>query len=287
MQFEPEVTILADSISPKGIRLTTFQLKYWRAVHSEMMTHRVFSRCAQSSRATPIEKTFENIKNGAWGPAKWTKNCKGMVAQEELNAEHIPYANLTWDLAAQNMITIAQGFVNMGIHKQIVNRLLEPFNSINVVVSSTCWNNFWKLRQAHDADPSIKILADKMHEVFDQHEPEKLDYGQWHLPHIQEEDWNLVKEYQKNTDSPKNFSTLMYLCRVSAARCARVSYKAFDGTTSIEQDLNLFNRLVQDGHMTPLEHVAMADDGKFPEEYGNFIGWRQLRKMMPNEFIPG
>ena len=83
---EPEVKIIADSVSPEGVRLTTVQLRYWRPIHPEMLTHRAFSRNARSSRATPIDVMVEQVLKEPWGPKHWTINGPGMVAQAEFSA---------------------------------------------------------------------------------------------------------------------------------------------------------------------------------------------------------
>lgn len=297
MQYQPTAIVLADSVSPDGIRLTTFQLTYWRAIHSELMTHRMFSRCAQSSRATPIKKNIESVLNNPWRPAVWTANDKGMVAKQNIPEDIVPVVELAWQTAAKSMATIASALEQVGLHKQVVNRLLEPFSSINVVVSSTDWNNFWKLRCAKDADPSMQLLANTMKEAFDASEPKELFSNDWHLPYIdRENDMKLVKEQFPNMEEWEIKESIFP--KISAARCARVSYKAFDGTTSIIQDIELCNRLVKNNHMSPLEHVAKPDvcvteaekniqHWQHSEEHGNFRGWRQLRKMMPNEYIVG
>ena len=297
MQYQPTAIILADSISPDGIRLTTFQLTYWRAIHSELMTHRMFSRCAQSSRATPINKNIESVLNNPWRPAVWTANDKGMVAKHNIPEDIVPVVELAWKTAAKSMATIASALEQVGLHKQVVNRLLEPFSPINVVVSSTDWNNFWKLRCAKDADPSMQLLANTMKEAFDASEPKELFTNDWHLPYIdREKDMELVKEQFPNLEEWEIKESIFP--KISAARCARVSYKTFDGTTSIKQDIDLCDRLIKNNHMSPLEHVAKPDvcvretekniqHWQHSEEHGNFRGWRQLRKMMPNEYITG
>ena len=297
MQYQPTAIILADSISPNGIRLTTFQLTYWRAIHSELMTHRMFSRCAQSSRATPIKKNIEAVLNNPWRPAVWTANDKGMVAKQNIPEDIVPVVELAWKTAAKSMATIASALEQIGVHKQVVNRLLEPFSSINVVVSSTDWNNFWKLRCAKDADPSMQLLANTMKEAFDASEPKKLFTNDWHLPYIdREKDMELVKKQFPSLEEWEIKESIFP--KISAARCARVSYKTFDGTTSIKQDIELCDRLIKNNHMSPLEHIAKPDiyvtetekniqHWLHSEEHGNFRGWRQLRKMMPNEYIVG
>ena len=152
--------IIADSISViTGIRLTTMELSYHRYIHSEFMTHRMFSRNASSSRAIPIKKLLEQVKNDPMMPIHWGSNKPGMQAGEELKGEDLHVAQREWINAANNAVDTASHLQELGLHKQIANRLLEPFLAIKVVVTATEWENFFKLRIHKDAQPEIQELA--------------------------------------------------------------------------------------------------------------------------------
>ena len=271
LQNQPIVKVLADSISPDGIRLTTFQLTYWRSIHSELMTHRVFSRCAQSSRATPIDTVINNIKSGAWGPAHWGMNQAGMTAKEETNPMMTSSCQFLWEQTATAIASSVEMISKQtGLHKQILNRMLEPYTSINVVLTATDFKNFFKLRLDEHAQPEMQDLARAMKNAMDNSTPKSLQYGEWHLPYITEEDI-----MGNNVDD---------LCKISAARCARVSYKAYDGSSSAEADIKLADKLINDKHMSPLEHVATpAEPGKYIAS--NFRGWNQYRKYQTEEAV--
>lgn len=288
MSNRASAIMVLDSISPDGQRLRTFQLRYWRPIHSELMTHRVFSRNAGSSRARPSAKIIEQVRKEPWGPIHWGKNEPGMQANEELMGPARGQANKEWWRAAQDAAEAAEGLLHIGAHKQIVNRLLEPFTYIDVLVSATSYNNWYALRDHPDAQPEIRELAQLMKEAEDASEPRKLCSGEWHLPYITADD----RRYTNND--------LNLLRKISVARCARVSYKAFDGTVApIGKDLELFDSLLvsQPLHASPAEHQATPDiytKGTFdagcwvdPQLHGNFTGWCQFRKMLANEFIPG
>lgn len=295
-QPQATATVIADSISQQGIRLTTFQLRYWRPIHSELMTHREFSRCAGSSRARPSKAIIEQVRDNPWAPVEWGKNQPGMQAKELLTQNALVTAQHLWEIAAADAAVIASMMVNVGAHKQIVNRLLEPFTYIDVVVSSTSYANWFFLRDHEDADPTIRDLAIKMRIARDASTPKLLLSGQWHLPYIIEEDRNdprvlVHTEYAQN----------QMLASVSAARCARTSYKAHDGTnTTVEADLGLYDRLVGSTplHASPTEHQATPDEkirakGSVfdniiwanPQLHGNFEGWIQFRKTHNHEYV--
>lgn len=284
--------IIADSISPQGIRLTTMQLRYPRFIHAEFMTHRVFSRNASSSRAVPVKKLIEDVRRDPAHPIHWGMNQPGMQSREELKASERVQTERAWVAAMNEAITCAELMVEAGAHKQIVNRLLEPFSHINVVVTATEWANFYALRRHEDAQPEIKALADAMWDAQQTSKPNLLQPGVWHLPYVTEQEWH---------DTIRSVFAVDDLKKVSVARCARVSYTTHDGKpTTIEEDLALYDRLVgsQPLHASPAEHQATPDQEGYdiaferkywccPERHGNFRGWIQYRKTLPGEFVQG
>lgn len=286
------VKIIADSISEEKIRLTTFQLRYPRFIHSEFMTHRQFSRNASSSRAVPVKKLIQDILDDTAIPIHWGKNQKGMQADEECNEEIWfnqwwekqgpgPYTReKAWIDARDNAIRHARAFDEAGYHKQIVNRLLEPFSHINVLVTSTKWANFFNLRDHKDAMPEIRQLARVMKDALKISKPKLLEPGEWHLP------------YWEDYEGGYNETAL----KVSVARCARVSYLTQEGKKStVEEDLKLYSMLIETDplHASPAEHQATPDkihfikgigkDWSATNLWGNFHGWIQYRKTLRNE----
>lgn len=306
------VKIIADSVAPSGKRLTTMLLRYPRFIHAELMTHRTFSRNASSSRAIPVKKIIADIMADPAMPMHWGKNIPGMQAHEQID-EPINIGNgvlggnyfssiekkKAWLLARDACIQTAIAFDNAGYHKQIVNRLLEPWSHISVLVTATEWNNFFHLRCHEDAQPEIRILADMMKLEMLNSTPNKLVPGQWHMPFITPDDvinvQNILKTNRITRDEPKASEVTELLLRISTARCARTSYLLHDGTTpDIQKDLGLYERLVgsQPLHASPTEHQAtpdeLIDDTWLNEDlHGNFNGWIQFRKSIPGEFYPG
>ena len=278
--------IIADSMSPDGIRLTTMQLRYPRFIHAEFMTHRVFSRNASSSRAIPVSKMIEDLRRDPAMPVYWGANQKGMQARAELTGDDRGLAHAEWFDALDCCIHAAEEMVKLGLHKQIANRILEPWAHINVLVTATEWDNFFELRAHKDAQPEIKALADAMWNAMSNSEPNSLEIGEWHLPFIHWRD-HFSQCHQKNDG-------LDILKKVSVARCARVSYLTHDGRrTPIEEDLALYERLVgsEPLHASPAEHQATPDEQwnnmgqgfnqwKAPNLHGNFTGWIQNRKLL-------
>lgn len=270
-------TILADSLSPAGVRLTTMELVYPRFIHSELMTHRVFSRNASSSRAIPTKRAIKMIRDNPAVPASWRMNQPGMQGYEVAPDHIAEAAQKIWLLAMEEAIERAEEMDALGIHKQVVNRLTEPFAHIKVVLTSVYWENWDGLRRHHAADPTICALAEAIHEARTNSTPQLLQPGEWHLPYITREELAIHG---------------INLCKqISTARCARVSYNNHDGTkTTLDKDLQLHDMLLveQPIHASPAEHQATPDmrdcNGWVrPEMHGNLTGWVQYRKTLLNE----
>lgn len=257
--------VIADS-KWQDVRITTLQLRYPRFIHAEFMTHRMFSRNASSSRAIPIERLIADIENDPVKPSYWGKNQKGMQASEEIGNKEKYQAEHVWDTVCWNAVVAAQELAELKVHKQIVNRILEPFSHINVVVTATEWENFFLLRNHPDAQPEMQELARVMKEAMIINDP--VD-RRWHLPYVDRLYGNELE----------NFEDLAF--RLSAARCARVSYRTHEGKPpELEEDVKLYERLTQASppHLSPLEHAAIFDSGRFGAEWwANFRSWRSFR----------
>lgn len=260
--------VLADSVGPSGKRLTTMEITYPRFVHSEFMTHRMFSRNSASSRAIPIGKMIGRVIDDPVLPVWWGKNQAGMQATEELDEDARVNAEAVWLHARDEAIGRVQVLSAIGLHKQIANRLLEPWMWITVIVSATEWVNFFGLRCHPDAQPEIRKIAEMMRELYQSSRPRETDAGIWHLPLVGSDD--LMGGYGERD-----------LKKISVGRCARVSYLTHDGKRDPQADIDLCDRLSTSGHWSPFEHVAVALEK--PEHCGNFIGWRQYRKDFDGE----
>ena len=277
--------IVLDSISPEGIRLPTLHLRYWRPIHAEFMTHRVFTRNGRSSRAVPVVTLLQEEPYLPY----FMKNRPGMVATEELSAAEQDQARrIWWDmiLACRNGVSQLHA---LGVHKQWANRPLEWFGYIDVLLTTTDIENFMVLRDDPAAQPEIRDLAQMMKEALAASTPNVLYPDQWHLPYVTDEEL-----LEHGVEIAKKLST---------ARCARLSYKPFDGNASIEAEIERFERLIvsRPVHASPAEHQATPDlrilghEGPYGEWrptrwqnrhlHGNFYGWIQHRKTIPHEAV--
>lgn len=255
--------------------LWTFELTYPRYIHSEFMTHRVFSRNASSSRAIPVKRMIEQVRENTVIPPKVFMNQKGMVGETEADPVTTTAFHVLWEEAAENACKTAEMMERLGIHKQHVNRILEPFQFIKVIVTATDWHNFFVLRLAPDAQPEIRELASAIYDEMSRYHNKDvgvLELDKEHivvsLPYITDED---IKEIGK-----EEYHLLM---KISAARCARVSYNNHDGSKpDIEKDLKLYGHLYDSKHMSPMEHACIRDEDH--RKNANLTGWKSLRYLI-------
>ncbi len=284
-----DVQVIEDSISPLGKRLTTITATYPRFIHSEVMTHRDRARNAASSRAIPWPKMREMIITHPVVPIRWGMEQAGMQTGDEIPERMRALAEDFWLDAMSSAVHAADRLANIGaefaerfpelaqpddelikIHKSIPNRITEPWMWITVVMSATEWKNFFRLRCHPDAEVHFQNIACMIRDALDASKPVERNV---HLPFIQDDERNSIEPIDM-------------LCRISTARCARVSYLTHDGKRSTDADLQLFDRLCQGsgfGHWSPHEHVAFAEPTYPNRISGPFRGWEQYRKYFANE----
>ena len=225
------------------------------------MTHRQFSRNAASSRAIPISKQIKAVEENPAHPERWGTNGKGM--QDHGLHSGPSFCESSWNRAKEWAIGSAKDLDELGLHKQIVNRVLEPFSHITVLITATEWDNFFALRAHPDAQPEFQVLAYRMLDNYQNSVPDKLEWNEWHLP-LAPEPGELSNENR-------------LLC--SVANAARTSYTTHDGDFDIQKQTELVNRLASGGHWSPFEHQAQASP--YDEHFisGNFKGgWLQYRQ---------
>lgn len=287
MTISAKVVEDSETVTPSGkvIRLTTIEARYPRFIHAEVMTHRMFSRNASSSRAIPTKRAVKMIREDPAMPIHWGANQKGMQAEREMSAVPKALVRFLWLMGMWIMTTIALLADRLGAHKQIVNRLCEPWAHITVVISATEWANFFALRRHPDAQPEIQALAEEIYQAISWSDPQYLNAGEWHLPYIDENyDLREARVYAAQTGQ----DVIDILKQMSAARCARVSYLTHDGKNpTVEQDVMLYKRLAGSApiHASPLEHQATPTNEE--DFVANFQGWKQFRKEHANENVPG
>ncbi|MGO9900035.1 MAG: FAD-dependent thymidylate synthase [Solirubrobacteraceae bacterium] len=291
--------VLADSVSFREHRLATFEITFPRIVLAEFNTHRVFSRNSASSRAIPVVRQLLRVLEEPYVPDEFGSNQPGMQAGPPLEGLRGQLARQEWvrarDSAAAHALrmitypgicsedadaaTLIQAMKELAdkqpdnswlnVHKQLANRLLEPFMWHTLIVTATQWSNFFNLRAHPDAQPEMRRVAELMRDAWKHSTPRELADSEWHLPLVCEGDEELSIDQQ---------------VKASVGRCARVSYLTHDGRRDPDADIALHDHLLGSGHLSPFEHVArpLASD----EWCGNFRGWRAYRNDLPHEADP-
>jgi thymidylate synthase ThyX len=299
-------TIIADSISPAGDRMTTFEWIFPRFILSEINTHRMLSKNAASSRAVPASSQESLILVNPAMPIHWGENEPGMKASKHLDPMKTVAAIGLWKAALQSAVSIASVAASkLGVngHKQWVNRITENYTFTKQVISGTEWTNLWWLRDHPDAQPEFKELAKCAKQAYDISQPVLLKPGQWHLPYIETRVEDTSYWLNDTTVLPLETARM-----VSASCCAQVSYRKLDDT--VEKAQKIFDMLnlgstENPSHSSPTEHQAtpmqprgMLNIPKEPGSWeigvthlrrdmslwsGNLRGWIQYRQLIPNE----
>ena len=235
----------------------------------EVMTHRSLSKNSSSSRAIPVNKMLEQIESNMAVPVYWGKNKAGMQAVEEVDDLIKSNAEIMWKGCFWKAKDTVSWLIEDGLHKQVANRLTEPFQMMKVVITGTDWDNFFNLRIHKDAQPEICMLAYKIYKAMEESKPNLLLSGQWHLPYVE------IMRDQYNHDSTYYFTwdvdtsgtytdgykyeirhTLEEAIKISASCCAQVSYRNTD--MSLEKANKIFDMLIKADvlHASCFEHLA-------------------------------
>lgn len=321
-----EAKIVLHSVSPGGRPVVSVAATYPRFIHSEIMTHRDRARNAASSRAIPwkrVKKGKEAKDGGSQHISDYVPNCmysmvmtepvipiylgveqKGMQAGDELQGaereEAIALIKEMRDFCVRGADRLSQ----LGLHKSICNRYVEPWMWITTLMTATEWRNFLRLRCHPAAERHFNLIANMIRDEIAKSTPQVLHPGNWHTPYIQPEDHDavqsIIREYEPVTPDERRIETQSQLAallirKISTGRCARLSYLTHEGRRDIREDIRLANQLIYPTtanldedvlHASPLEHVCMAHSD-VRHRSGPFVGYHQFRKDYPNENVEG
>lgn len=282
--------------------LTTWEVEYPRIVHSELMTHKMLSKNASSSRAIPTVDTLKRVWNDPAMPVQWGKNQPGMQAEHELSEFKKSLARFAWRVAAKMSCAASYALHKLGAHKQVCNRITEPFQFIKVVITGTEIENFFWLRCHRDADPTIKELADCMLAAYEKAGTTMLAPGDWHVPYFKAF-WDTQGAWFKDCAGAPEYSPLNEAMNVSSSCCAQASYRKLDMSSSKASKMR--GRLTEGErvHASPFEHqgtpisnslalyeqpgITHADVNDFSLWSANFRGFIQHRQLIPNHVKTG
>lgn len=281
--------IIADSVNQKGNRIVTMELEYPRFIHSEFMTHRMFSRNAASSRAIPIKTMLETINNDPATPVHWGRNQAGMQANTALDEITQKIAMNAWHDSRVMATHYSKKLSDIGVHKQVANRITEPYQHMKVIVTATEWDNWFNLRTHKDAQPEIQELARVMLKEFNSSQSECLYDSEWHVPYVST---NRTLGKRIYFDSTGDEISVIDALAISASCCAQVSYRKND--ESLDKAKDIFKKLIESEpkHASPIEHQAKPAtsvewqtgvthiDRDFNQWSGNFKDWIQYRQYL-------
>jgi thymidylate synthase ThyX len=292
--------VIADSYN-KHSRITTMEVVMPRIILAEMNTHRMFSRNSASSRAIPSEKMIKSIQENPFVPLMWMKNHKGMQGKEYFDHIKSGFLDNTWKRLSKEAISNIErlSFEGEEVTKQITNRLLEPFMFHKAVITTNefGFENFISQRLSEEAEIHMKHVASLMLESYNNSEAKKLDELDYHIPYLDNINSDILKSilfenYKDALMSTEQWSSEFKKLKVkiSVARLARTSYtevgEKSEKNTEKEQyikDIALHDKLIEQGHWSPFEHIAYSSENRFQMGGNLGIGWVQYRKLFTNE----
>lgn len=289
--------VICDSITHSGIRMTTLEIEYPRFILAELNTHRMLSKNSASSRAIPQKTMHELIKTQPAMPVAWGSNQPGMQAGAELDATQSAAAEGVWLAARDQMLSHSTVLFQTGVHKQLSNRITEPWMQMKTVISGTEWQNLLHLRNHPDAQPEFMELAQQIAAALQKHVPNTLKPGEWHLPYVTTKRDSFGEVTYWSGDEELSLDLAL---KVSASCCAQVSYRRSD--TSVQKALDIYYKLVESKpvHASPVEHQATPQPSPTQKVWpqgvthqdrhgqywsGNLRGWIQYRKLIAGEAV--
>jgi len=289
MTFETKV--LADSISDRDIRLTTVEATYPRLIHSELMTHRVFSRNSASTRAIPLATQVANLLHNPFIPEKFGINQPGMQSFRHLSGMKHEQAVEIWLSGRDRALTTALDLV---LGREAMADVLDYDPKTEYANGATLIEEFSYIKDMlPKSSNTIDLSETSMLNVHKQLAGRGLEAYMWHTVIITATEWDnfiglrvhpdaqgeiatsaRLTQIAIDTSSPRplqagewhlplvdpdEFDNEFDAIRASAARCAAVSYNRHE-TRNPAKEFERYNDLRSGGHMSPLEHQATPFD---------------------------
>jgi hypothetical protein len=224
-------------------------------------------------------------------PEHWGINQSGMQAAEELTGVKRDQAIAKWLEARDEAVRIASEMAaadGLNVHKQIVNRMIEPWSWITVCVTgdAPAWSNYFALRCHPDAQPDIQKQAYMAQREYFTSTPQELQPGEWHTPYIRPDEYAQIDQWYAEKNLNEADEKLKdAVVQISTGRCARTSYLTQEGTRDFGEDIKLHDRLRYHTplHASPFEHVCQAQGNSI--RYGKYRGWKAYRHMLQGEYV--
>ena len=147
----------------------------------------------------------------------------------------------------------------------------------------------WQSFNTSQAEIHIQALAEAMWDAQNESTPKELQAGEWHIPFGDNIMMSILDQQDIAIKFPSIDSVEDLKIRIATARCARLSYMTFDGEIDYEKDIQLHDKLLADGHMSPFEHCAQVPSqdeydtslkGKEKGWFRNYKGFKSYRQIL-------
>lgn len=288
--------------------LYTLQLVYPRFMLPQVNTYCSAAKNTSSSRAIPVKHYVKQAQQKPVLPRVVLANQAGMVGGAEVDDEvRADFHRNIKELARQAsvMVELYEG----RIHKQHLNRYLEPFMNVTQLVTMTLddWGNLLAQRYHFRAQPEFQMLAHHILWAIRSAKPRRIEplHTNW-VPTQKENVGDVLDDYFNShglhygitynnvhlpyVDLELDGVNIENHIVISAARCAAVSYfHSEDDGRSTVMDIHKARKIVYEKllhsntdepkHMSPFEHVAFA----FNQPGSKFKGYLQLRTCLQGE----
>lgn len=279
-----------------GSEIVTVNLRYGLIVHAEWLRHRMITNNVKSNRAIPAKVIRKEVLEDPYVPVWFGENQAGMVAENKAKKEKL--LRCLWKLARYPVCFTHYVGEKLGLHKEVLNRLLSPWQWVRQTSTFTEGDNLYNLRLHKDAQKDIQAVVQCVYDAVKQSKPHELSYGEYHTPYVSKQRIGGTLYYIDNNGA---YLSTEEAIKCSAARCARSSYDKHDGSkTTALGDIPLYDKLIvsEPAHASPVENQAtpFPYDGTDPLEFegithvtrgglvgsGNFFGWVQHRQTLSN-----
>lgn len=267
-----QAEVLAHSITKHGDEVATVSFWLGKSYLAEFNKHRALANSVGSARAVPVRKFRAMAAGDNFFPVAWPREKSGMSGGEQV--EDLEKVVKQWTGLRNEALTVTQSLADLGLHKSLTNRLIEPWIGVKVVATGSAWENFFRQRIDDAAQPEIRVAAESIHAALAASTPTLLDEGEFHLPYVGTADREFAYSREGALLIEQRSESLGYqideqrlLAQISSARCARTSYltnpvidqagNVIDpARVDISKDLRLYSDLVgaEPRHWSPLEH---------------------------------
>lgn len=232
------------------------------------------SRNSASSRAIPTLKVISQIEVDPYIP-EWRAAKKGMQGGELLPDLDRQLLTEQWLEYKDKATKMALWAFETGACKQDVCAYLLPFMRVDIIATATAdsWQHFIDLRAHEDAHPDFAWFAYKLKNELARSQPNGVGFLGWHMPF---------------TDDLPDGTSLSDKLAVSSVRAARISYgneKLFL-PFPIKEAIAKRAALIDNKHMSPLEHQVQAVVPNNTDYKNLAAGWRSQRALVESLAAP-